>query len=70
VRPDQAKGSNADPGWWRQPAGTAARSWEQGDAPLPEPAQASSTHHAPAATSPLELQVRKPGGSGNHHEGH
>jgi len=70
VRPDQAKGSNADPGWWRQPAGTAARSWEQGDAPLPEPAQASSAHHAPAAASPLELQVRKPGGSGNHHEGH
>jgi FtsP/CotA-like multicopper oxidase with cupredoxin domain len=62
VRKDQPPGSNKDPGWYRQPAGTGARLWHGGGDPLPEAAQAEA---APKGSN-VELQVRKPSG----HQGH
>jgi FtsP/CotA-like multicopper oxidase with cupredoxin domain len=66
VRHDQPPGSNRDPGWYRQPTGTAARLWQGGGDPLPDPARAASPGPAPSQGPTLELQVRKPSGHSGH----
>jgi hypothetical protein len=66
VRRDQPRNSHADPGWYRQPPGTQARLWQQGDAPLPEAPQARASAPTQPGTAQIELQVRKPSG----HQGH
>jgi hypothetical protein len=68
VRKDQPPGSNRDPGWYRQPPGTAARSWTQGDAPPPEAALApSATASAPPTGKDAGWQAHKPASG---HTGH
>ena len=66
VRRDQAPGSNKDPGWYRQPTGTAARLWQEGGDPLPEAAQAGAPSDMSSTGPTLELQVRKPSGHSGH----
>ena len=58
VRPDLKPGDYRDPGWYRQPAGSAAREWT---GPLPQ-----ETRAAPAKTEGVELKARKPDGHLHH----
>jgi len=58
VRPDLKPGDYRDPGWYRQPAGSAAREWT---GPLPQ-----ETRAAPAKTEGVELKARKPDGHPHH----
>ena len=58
VRPDLKPGDYRDPGWYRQPAGSAAREWT---GPLPQ-----ETRAAPAKTEGVELKARKPDGPPHH----
>jgi len=67
VRRDQPPGSNRDPGWYRQPPGTAARLNSQGDAIPPDASSAAPAHQGHAATTETEVQVRKPASG---HQGH
>jgi FtsP/CotA-like multicopper oxidase with cupredoxin domain len=75
VRADQPRGSNRDPGWFRQPPGSAARLWVEGGDPLPEATRASAAQspavspaQATSASEPAtELTVRKPASD---HHGH
>jgi len=66
VRADQPRGSNRDPGWYRQPPGTAARLWQEGGDPLPQASQASGADSTPPRGT-VELTVRKPASG---HTGH
>jgi FtsP/CotA-like multicopper oxidase with cupredoxin domain len=69
VRHDQRPGDHRDPGWYRQPAGTGARLWREGDALTPPAVQmppgSAEAKSAPAPT--LDVQVRKPSAG---HAGH
>ena len=67
VRRDQAPGDWKDPGWFRQPKGTSARLWEEGQAPLPEPVQASPASGGHAVDDNPSWTVRKPDSG---HTGH
>ena len=76
VRKDQPRshepGGHRDPGWYRHPPGTLARSHGQGD-PLPDAhrAPADPTRASPqAAPAEVELKVRKPGHGHHGHHGH
>jgi FtsP/CotA-like multicopper oxidase with cupredoxin domain len=69
--PDAAK----DPGWFRQPPGTAARFWQEGDAMPPPASRSDAAPGAPAASAARPstvLTVRKPGehGQGGSHGDH
>ena len=73
VRRDQKPGDYTDPGWFAHPPGTVA--WEYtGTAPEPaRPAAAPGRGSMPAVAppaSPVEVQVRKPGGGHGGHGGH
>jgi FtsP/CotA-like multicopper oxidase with cupredoxin domain len=74
VRKDQPPASHPDgakdPGWYRQPAGTAARFWKQGDATPPDASRGpESKAPQPTPTGPATVfTVRKPGQDG--HAGH
>ena len=65
VREGQRPGDYADPGWYAQPAGTAAYEWVQG---LPEPERSTSGGRASmpgASPAPaLQMTIRKPGRHG------
>jgi manganese oxidase len=72
VRRDQQPGDYADPGWFKQPAGTQAFEWTGA---LAEPARfaaepsAGSELAMPAKNMPMhevEVQVRKPKGHSGH----
>jgi FtsP/CotA-like multicopper oxidase with cupredoxin domain len=58
IRPDLKPGDYRDPGWYRQPAGSAAREWT---GPVPQESRA-----APAAMEGVELKARKPDGHEHH----
>ncbi|MEP7207034.1 MAG: copper oxidase [Casimicrobiaceae bacterium] len=67
VRRDQAPGDYKDPGWYQHPAGTNAYEWTGATA---EPARFKSEggQSMPAvgrADTPIEVQVRKPSGTGH-----
>ena len=71
VRKDQPPASHPDghkdPGWYRHPQGTLARSHQQGES-LPDAHRApTAAPDSPPAASAVELQVRKPG---HGHHGH
>ncbi|MEI6027184.1 MAG: copper oxidase [Betaproteobacteria bacterium] len=68
VRKDQKPGDYRDPGWFQHPPGTVAYEWTGA---LAEPARSAhdgGTSMAPAArpARDVEVQVRKPSGSGGH----
>jgi hypothetical protein len=70
VRAEQKPGDYSDPGWYQHPPGTVA--WEF-DGSLPEPARfraegPGSMPRTARPAAPVEVQVRKPTGSG--HGGH
>jgi hypothetical protein len=70
VRKDQKRGDYSDPGWFQHPPASVAYEWTGA---LAEPARSAPA--APAtgasATAPVELKVRKPGGTGHRgHNGH
>ncbi len=62
VRRDQKPGDYSDPGWYKQPKGTGAFEWT---GPLAEPARSAAEEKAVRSTAP-PMQVRKPGGHGQH----
>ncbi|MEO5701370.1 MAG: copper oxidase [Casimicrobiaceae bacterium] len=67
VRRDQAPGDYKDPGWYQHPAGTNAYEWTGATA---EPARfksegGQSMPAAGRADPPIEVQVRKPSGTGH-----
>ena len=80
VRGDQKRGDYRDPGWFRHPAGTVAREvtveLTGGEAAVPKaPAAHDHSRHmhhqgsmppATPASREVEVQVRKPTGSGSH----
>jgi len=73
VRREQKPGDYTDPGWFAHPPGTVA--WEYtGAAPEPaRPAAAPGRGSMPALAppaSPVEVQVRKPGGGHGGHGSH
>jgi hypothetical protein len=61
VRMGLARGDYADPGWYRQPAGTVAHEWQGDAAALPS---ASGSAAAPAKPGETVLDVRR---GGRHH---
>jgi hypothetical protein len=61
VRKGLARGDYADPGWYRQPAGTVAHEWQGDEAALPS---ASGSSAAPAKPGETVLDVRR---GGRHH---
>jgi FtsP/CotA-like multicopper oxidase with cupredoxin domain len=64
VRAGLEPGDYRDPGWYAQPAGTQAYEWA--GAP-PGASQAPRGREGPASQRAVEVQVRKPGGTGHHH---
>jgi hypothetical protein len=61
VRRDQPRGDYRDPGWFQHPPGTVAYEWTGALAEAPR-----GGPPAPAKAA-VEVQVRKPGASHEHH---
>ena len=58
VRPDLKPGDYRDPGWYQQPAGSAAREWT---GPVPQ-----ETRATPTVSDGVDLTARKPNGHQHH----